>query len=33
MPTPLHEKSMVEQIRQRFDADVERFSELETWHP
>jgi tRNA (cmo5U34)-methyltransferase len=30
MPIPLHEKSTVEQIRQRFDADVERFSKLET---
>lgn len=30
MPRPLHEKSTVEQIRQRFDADVERFSRLET---
>ncbi len=30
MPLPLHEKSTVEQIRQRFDADVERFSKLET---
>jgi tRNA (cmo5U34)-methyltransferase len=30
MPRPLHEKSTVEQIRQRFDADVERFSKLET---
>ena len=26
MPRPLHEKSTVEQIRKRFDADVERFS-------
>jgi tRNA (cmo5U34)-methyltransferase len=26
----LHEKSTVEEIRQRFDADVERFSKLET---
>jgi tRNA (cmo5U34)-methyltransferase len=30
MPRPLHEKSTVEQIRARFDADVERFSKLET---
>jgi len=30
MPRPLHEKSTVEQIRQRFDAEVERFSILET---
>jgi tRNA (cmo5U34)-methyltransferase len=30
MPIPLHEKSTVDQIRQRFDADVERFSKLET---
>ncbi len=30
MPRPLHEKSTPEQIRQRFDADVERFSKLET---
>ena len=30
MPRPLHEKSTVEQIRQRFNADVERFSKLET---
>jgi len=30
MSRPLHEKSTVEQIRQRFDADVERFSRLET---
>jgi tRNA (cmo5U34)-methyltransferase len=30
MRRPLHEKSTVEQIRQRFDADVERFSKLET---
>ena len=30
MPRPLHEKSSVEEIRQRFDADVERFSKLET---
>jgi len=30
MPRELHEKSTVEQIRQRFDADVERFSKLET---
>ena len=30
MPRELHEKSTVEEIRQRFDADVERFSKLET---
>jgi len=30
MSRPLHEKSTIEQIRQRFDADVERFSQLET---
>lgn len=30
MPRPLHEKSTVDQIRARFDADVERFSQLET---
>jgi tRNA (cmo5U34)-methyltransferase len=30
MTRQLHEKSSVEQIRQRFDADVERFSKLET---
>src|SRR3954447_11142776 len=30
MPRALHEKSTIEQIRQRFDADVERFSQLET---
>ncbi len=30
MPRPLREKSTVDQIRQRFDADVERFSKLET---
>ena len=30
MSRPLHEKSTTEQIRQRFDADVERFSKLET---
>jgi tRNA (cmo5U34)-methyltransferase len=30
MPRPLNEKSTTEQIRQRFDADVERFSKLET---
>ncbi|HWL54220.1 MAG TPA: class I SAM-dependent methyltransferase [Chthoniobacteraceae bacterium] len=30
MPTPLHEKSSVETIRARFDADVDRFSRLET---
>ena len=30
MTRQLHEKSSVEQIRQRFDVDVERFSKLET---
>jgi tRNA (cmo5U34)-methyltransferase len=30
MPIPLREKSTVEQIRQRFDAEVERFSKLDT---
>jgi len=30
MPKQLHEKSSLEQIRQRFDADVERFSKLES---
>ena len=30
MPRPLHEKLTVEQIRARFDADVERFTQLET---
>lgn len=30
MTRPFHEKSSIEQIRQRFDADVERFSKLET---
>jgi tRNA (cmo5U34)-methyltransferase len=30
MPRALHEKSTVEQIRRRFDADVERFSKLES---
>ena len=30
MPTPLDQKSSTETIRQRFDADVERFSNLET---
>src|SRR6476659_849656 len=30
MPRPLHKKSTVEEIRKRFDADVERFSKLET---
>ena len=29
-PTPLHRKSTTEEIRTRFDNDVERFSELET---
>ena len=30
MPTPLHDKSTLDQIRERFDQDVERFSKLET---
>jgi tRNA (cmo5U34)-methyltransferase len=30
MPRSLNEKSTIEQIRRRFDADVERFSQLET---
>jgi tRNA (cmo5U34)-methyltransferase len=30
MPRQLHEKSTVDEIRRRFDADVERFSKLET---
>ena len=30
MPRQLDEKSTVEEIRKRFDADVERFSKLET---
>ena len=30
MPRPLHEKSTTDQIRERFDQDVERFSQLET---
>src|SRR6478736_1660754 len=30
MHVPLHEKSSVEEIRRRFDADVERFSKLES---
>ena len=30
MPRQLHEKSTVEEIRRRFDADVEGFSKLET---
>src|SRR5690242_16146628 len=30
MPRPLQQKSTVEQIRKRFDSDVERFSKLET---
>lgn len=30
MPRPLHEKSSLEDIRARFDADVDRFSKLET---
>lgn len=30
MSTPLHDKSTLDQIRDRFDHDVERFSKLET---
>jgi len=30
MPRQLHEKSTIEEIRKRFDADVERFSNLDT---
>ncbi len=30
MSTPLHRKSTIEEIRERFDHDVERFSNLET---
>jgi tRNA (cmo5U34)-methyltransferase len=30
MSTPLHKKSTTDEIRQRFDQDVERFSNLET---
>lgn len=30
MERPLHKKSTVDEIRRRFDADVERFSQLET---
>src|SRR5262245_19470490 len=30
MPRPLHEKSSLEDIRRRFDAEVERFAKLET---
>lgn len=30
MPRPLHEKSTTDQIRERFEHDVERFSQLET---
>lgn len=30
MPTPLHAKSSIDEIRSRFDGDVERFSSLET---
>ena len=30
MPTPLNRKSTVEEIRERFDSDVERFSRLDT---
>ena len=30
MPTPLHAKSTIDEIRQRFDNDVERFSNLQS---
>lgn len=30
MTTPLHQKSSIQQIKERFDVDVERFSNLET---
>lgn len=30
MTTPLSEKSSIDEIRRRFDADVKRFSDLET---
>lgn len=30
MPIPIHQKSSIEEIRERFDNDVERFSNLET---
>jgi tRNA (cmo5U34)-methyltransferase len=30
MTSPLHQKSTIEEIRQRFDRDVERFSKMET---
>lgn len=30
MPTPIHKKSSTNEIRQRFDLDVERFSNIET---
>ncbi len=30
MPTPLHQKSTLDEIRSRFNDDVERFSQLET---
>ena len=30
MPAPLEEKSTVEEIRKRFDNDVERFSDFDT---
>src|ERR1700761_6043953 len=30
MSTPFHEKSTLEEIRRRFDGEVERFSKLET---
>ena len=30
MATPLHRKSTIDDIRQRFDNDVDRFSNLET---
>jgi len=31
MNTPINQKSSVEDVRARFDRDVERFSNLETW--
>jgi tRNA (cmo5U34)-methyltransferase len=30
MTTPLNKKSTIDEIRERFDKDVERFSNLET---
>jgi len=32
MATPLKRKSTIQEIRKRFDNDVERFSNLETGH-